>query len=188
MRKAIVWLALAAAAGSGAELVQNGTFEDGTTGWVLAVDSTEGSWSAGAAPDHDERDPDCEALVWKLLRYSTSLSQTVSLPSLATRFADDARLVAYIAQDTTYYAYAAVTLEYQDAAGTALGRTMVLRQTDRSPLVSTPTRHLIFAPDEEWHRFGFVIADELANLPGVNPADVAKVAIRLNAYGTGIGG
>jgi hypothetical protein len=188
MQKAIVGLALVAALGSSAELLQNGTFENGTAGWTLAVDSTEGSWSADARPDYDERDQDCEALVWKLLRYSTSLSQTVNLPSLATRFAGDARLIAYIAQDTTYYAYAAVTLEYQNAAGTALGRTMVLRQTDRSPLTNTPTRHLIFAPDEEWRGLGFIIADELANLPGVTPADVAGVVVRLNAYGTGIGG
>jgi hypothetical protein len=186
--KVTVVLLAAAAALSAANLIRNGRFEDGLSGWDLRVDSVEGSWVAMTSPEF-EPDIDREVLVEKLLRYSTTLSQSVALTTLDTRFAFRTRLYAYVVADTgVYHAYASVTLEYQDAAGTDLGRTMVLRKTARSPLVNTATRHLIPAPDEAWQAYEFVVRDELANLPGVNPAEVARVAVRLEAYGTGVGG
>jgi hypothetical protein len=187
MKKLLFLLLAAALAALGQELVQNGRFEDSLAHWTLDVDSTEGSWLAASGPDHD-LDPDCEAYVWKLLRYRTRLSQTVTLATTVTRFAARLRLSAYIASDTDYYAQAALVLDYLDADSSLLGSTLIVRKTSRSPLTNTPTRHLIEPPDEEWHDFEFVIADELANLPGVNSADVARIAVRLDAYGTGVGG
>lgn len=186
--KITVVLLAAAAALYAANLIRNGRFEDGLAGWDLRVDSVEGSWVAMTSPEF-EPDIDHEVLVEKLLRYSTTLSQTAALTTLDSRFAFRSRLYAYVVADTgEYHAYASVTLEYQDAGGSELGRTMILRKTAQSPITNTATRHLILAPDEAWQSYEFVVRDELANLPGVNPAEVARVAVRIEAYGTGVGG
>ncbi len=188
LRRLPFLLVVLAALAGGANLIHNGRFESGLEGWRVTLDSAEGSWAVLTGPEFAP-DIDNEVLVEKLLRYSASLSQSAAIGGLDTRFAFEARLQAQAAADTGgYNAHAAVTLEYQDSAGTALGRTMVLRRTAQSPLVNTPTRHLIVVPDDAWRSSEFVLRDELVNLPGVNPSRVARVAVRLEAYGNGTGG
>jgi hypothetical protein len=65
---------------------------------------------------------------------------------------------------------------------------MILRKTPLAPLANSATLHLIEPAGEDWHSYEFIVADELANLSGVNPAQVARLAVRLEACGTGVPG
>lgn len=179
---------LLVASATGGNLINNGRFEQGLLGWTLAVDSVDGSWTAVTGPEYDA-DTDCEVFVEKVQRYSTWLFQSAVLPGLDVSLLFRARLAATVARDTpAYYAHAAVVLEYQNAAGEPLGATMVVRKTTYSPLNNTPTRRLISASSEDWFERELVIRDELSRLSGVNPTDVARVVVGLQAWGNGVGG
>ncbi len=175
------------AAGIGQELIQNGDFEDSLNFWTVEFDNNQGTWAVTCSTSHHP-DPDNEVLVYKYDRYYARIHQTVDVPNHNLRFSASAKLNAAHLSGTGYYAYSAVMLEYQNSGGTALGKTMIINKTANCNLQSTPTRHLIVVTSSDWEDYGFLLVDELANLSGVNPADIAKVSVHLESYGTGRSG
>jgi hypothetical protein len=172
---------------TGQELLQNGDFEDSLDYWTVESNNNEGSWSVTVGPAHHP-DPDNEVYVHKYDRYHARIRQTADMPSLNVRFSASAKLNAAHLSGTGYYAYATVTLEYRNSSGGNLGRTMIIQKTPNCNLTNGPTQHLIVVTSADWEDYEFLLADELTNLSGVNPAEVARVTVWLESYGTGRSG
>ena len=173
--------------GFGQELLQNGDFEDSLDFWTVEQNNNQGSWAANCSTGHHP-DPDMEAYVYKYDRYFARIKQTVDIPNTNLQFSASSRLYARHISGTGYYAYAAIILEYVNSHGGLLGRTMIIQKTPNCNLGNTSVLHLIVVSSTNWEDYDFIIADELANLPGVNPAEVAKITVNLESYGTGRSG
>ena len=173
--------------GFGQELIQNGGFEDSLRYWTVEYDNNQGNWYVGRATNHHP-DPDFEVYVQKYDRYYSRLKQAVNIPTTNVNFSASVKLYARHISGTGYYAYATLILQYQNSGGVQLGRTMIVQKTANCNLQSTPTQHLITVTSTDWEDYDFNIADELANLTGVNPALVAGITVHLQSYGTGRSG
>jgi len=167
------------------ELVLNGDFElSPESGWrerawgeFTDTGNCRVRWRHSHHPDRD-----FEVMVHKMLNQGFALEQRVELPSLDVVFSASARLTSKT-ENLEYYAAAALCLEYRDARDSVLGETRVYSATTGAPWRNTPVLHLIGAPDSlNWHDYRFVLADELANLPGVEPDSVRAVSVVLLAY------
>lgn len=167
------------------ELVLNGDFElSPESGWrerawgeFTDTGNCRVRWRHSHQPDRD-----FEVMVHKMLNQGFALEQRVELPSLDVVFSASARLTSKT-ENLEYYAAAALCLEYRDARDSVLGETRVYSATTGAPWRNTPVLHLIGAPDSlNWHDYRFVLADELANLPGVEPDSVRAVSVVLLAY------
>jgi len=79
--------------------------------------------------------------------------------------------------DTLTFAGAAVIIGYRNSSGVLLGETRICQFTAPCPWQNTTTCHLIIASDSLWHNYAFSLNSELANLPGVNPANVKKIEV-----------
>lgn len=116
-----------------------------------------------------------------LFRYDAThskLYQTVSIPHLNLHFGFHGKFQAVeLNPSAKYWAFAAMVLEYRTAGNDYLGRTLFVLQLPHSSLVSTPTQHLIPVSDTLWHAYSITLADELANLPGIKPAQVQVVTV-----------
>ena len=189
MRKACFFLLLSVflTTGFGQQLVRNGDFEDSLNYWTLEVNNNQGSYSVKCDTVY-QPDPDYEVRVYKSMRYSALLKQTVDLPSTNVQFSASAKLIATKGSSASYYAYAALTLQYRNAADSVLGNTMIVKKIGNYNPVSDSGRHVINVTSSAWEDYSFLLADELESLPGINPADVARVTIYLQAYGNGSSG
>lgn len=169
----------------GQELVRNGGFEDSLQYWTR---SNEGGTSTVTLdPNYDPSDPDLEVYLYQYYASYTRLDQTINVPGPLVRFSASAKLEATTAGGAGYYAIASIILQYLDSADNNLGSTMIYRAYAYTPQ-NTSTQHVIQAPSTNWERYEFLLADELTNLPGIDPAKVAKINIRLEAAGNGRSG
>ncbi len=181
MKGLLIPLALMVAAlpAQALELVVNGDFEQ-----VLSVGWTQSTSGTGYYVSRDvgyDPDPDYEAYVRKSTGSGfVRLSQEVIVPNLDVAFAARAKLHAYATSSA--WSAAALVVSYRDEEGSILGETAICATSHYCPWTSTPTFHMIQAPDNLWQDFGFILADELSNLPGVNPGLIKRVDIAL--YGT----
>ncbi len=173
--------------GLGQELIQNGDFENALNFWTTETNHNQGSWEVSRSTTHHP-DPDYEVYVYKYDRYHARIKQVVDMPTTNADFSASAKLYSRHISGTGYYAYATVILAYLDASGTEMGKTMIISKTANCNLQSTPTQHLIVVTSTDWEDYEFNIADELGNLSGVNPSDVAKVCVYLQSYSTGRSG
>lgn len=184
MRAFWVWLAFGSLAlpAQALEMAVNGDFEQPlTTGW--RQETFGSTWSIGRATNFDP-DPDYEVFLSQDTGFgSVRLCQEIVLPSLEVEFSAHARIHAF--SEPTSWAGAAVKLSYMDQHGIALGETYICVISMFCPWWNTPTTHLIMAPDGTWHDFAFNLADELVNLPGVDPAAIHQVQVSLLAQTTG---
>ena len=188
MIRLILVLSAFSIAAFGQELVRNGGFEDGLAHWTEEVNNDQGSYEITRCTTY-RPDPGYALRIHKYMRYFARLSQVVETPSPdRILFSAAAKLIATKGATSGYYAYAAVILEYQDAAGSALGRTWLMKKVGDYDPQSSPTEHYIFTSSDIWEDYTFLLSDELANLSGVNPAEVARVGIYLESYGTGSSG
>lgn len=165
-----------------AELIVNGNFEiDFNTGWV--IDSLEGMTPYYDTVDRAidfHPDGDYEVRVKKYDAAYIRLNQTVDVPTTDLDFAVSAKLFAVEYNPAgSAFAAAAVILSYLNGAGTVLGETRIAARTPHCPWTNGATLHIIDAPDTNWHSYAFNVDDELANLPGVNPQDIAEVKVAL---------
>ena len=165
------------------ELVRNGDFESGLDYWTEEVNNDQGSHSITRSRSY-RRDPHHAVRIYKLQRYFARLSQVVDIQNTDVWFSGSARLLAS-SSSSGIYAYGALILEYRDADGDALGRTMLVRKAGNYDPQTTPTQHVILVTGDNWVDYGFLIADELTNLTGVNPVEVAAINVILESYGTG---
>ncbi len=188
MRKYVLFLLpIFLCVGFSQELFQNGDFEDSLDFWTIEHDNNQGNWAVNCSTGHHP-DPDYEAYVRKYDRYYARIRQTVDVPNTDLQFSASAKLEATHLSGTGYYAYSAVVLEYQNASGVALGKTVIINKTPNCNLQNTSTQHLIVVTSSNWEDYGFLLVDELTHLSGVNPADIAKVSGYLESYGTGRSG
>ncbi len=160
-------------------LLSNSNFEQPlTTGW--SRDSVGINFIIDRATNYDP-DPDYEARVQMNTDIGyAKLYQRVDIPGVNLMFSCNARLVA-TTTSSTCWAGTALIIGYLNASNTLLGETMICRRTAACPWQNTTTRHLIDAVDTLWHNYGFNISNELANLPGVNPANIARIEISLHS-------
>jgi hypothetical protein len=186
IRLAVLGSALAGAL-SGRELVANGDFEQpASPAWKW---ETFGNFADTAnchlwQSCYFDPDLDREVGVHKTLHQWALLSQDVDVPSVNLNFSAAARLFCKTERpDTGYYACACVILQYLDVNDSVLGETRIYARTGGCDWTSSATLHLIPAPDTtRWHNYAFNVADELGNLPGVNPAQVRRVRLGLWSY------
>jgi hypothetical protein len=178
MRTLGVWVALCCLAlpAQALELVTNGDFEQPlTTGWQQ--EATGAAWFIDRATTYDP-DPDYEAFV----RHETGtgvarLYQEIVIPSTNVQFAVRAKMQA--TATSTAWSGAAVALSYFDQYGFLLGETYIGVKSPYCPWADGPTFHLISGATGTWMDYAFNVADELTNLPGIDPAAVHKITVGL---------
>jgi len=175
--------------GLGEELVQNGDFENSLSHWEVDYNNNMGSWQARVDTSYHP-DSDHEVYVYKYDRHYAKIRQTVDLPSTDAPilFSTSAKLYSRKISGSNYYAYATLTLLYLNSAGSSMGKTMIVHKTPLCNLQNTPEQHIIEAVSTGWEYYTFNIWDELANLPGVNAPEVAKIRIELEGHCTSQGG
>lgn len=162
-------------------LLINGDFEqDLSIGWQR--DSVGSYIYIDRATTYDG-DPNYEAKVHKDYAGTgiAALHQTVDVPSTDLTFTCNAKVWAYDNDaDTLTWAGAAVKIMYLNSSGTLLGETRICDFTAPGTWQNSSTRHLIMVSDSFWHNYALNIDDEITNnLPGVNPAQVAKIKVAL---------
>jgi hypothetical protein len=159
-------------------LLTNGNFEQPlTTGWLRDSNVTVNFIIDRAT--HYDPDSDFEAQVYKWTGTGyAKLYQRVDIPSVQLAFSCNTKLIA-TTTSSTCWAGTALVIGYLNAGNTRLGETMICARTPACPWQNTPTRHLRIAPDTLWRNYAFNISDELTNLPGVNPSQIARIEIAL---------
>ncbi|MFO7675742.1 MAG: hypothetical protein R6X12_05465 [bacterium] len=182
MRKTLTVLAvLALSVGLAQELLVNGDFEQPlATGWTH-TDSGYGTHQSDRAIDYHP-DPDYEAMTYQYDNPGWSrLSQTVVTPGIQLSLSFWAKFEEAGGVSTCWPA-ACFSVRYLDGAGTALGETRWYYSTYANWVPSpTLSLHRITAPD--WAEYSLDVAQEItANLPGVNPGDVAQLEVALFSY------
>lgn len=182
MKQVVLFVALIVTGLLGQELLVNGGFEQSlSTGWVTqqgGVGMVTIDRSTGFHPDSDyeARDSLFDGPGWG------RLSQTVTVPCAALNLSFTANM-QIVGSSPTCWAVAAVCVEYRNSASVVLGETRFYKHDSYCTWTSTPTLHLIDVTSYNWERYTLNIADELsANLPGVNPTQVAKVTVSLYSY------
>lgn len=179
MHRYLLLILLATAAGASV-LIDNGNFEqDLTVGWSEAVSGTNTSILRGTSYDPD---PDYEAYVYKGTGDGyAKLFQSTYIPTTDLDFSVSAKVDAS-SNSTTCWAGAAFVITYMNVTGDVLGETMICRSTSASTWANSSTRHLIVVADANWHDYAFNINSELANLPGISTADVARIEVSLYGF------
>ena len=161
-----------------ANLLTNPDFEQPiTTGWTQAY--TTVSYTIDRQTTY-QPDPDYEAGVQtgSGSGYAT-LYQTVDIPSTNVNFSADVKVYAYD-NHSSAWAGAAIQIVYLNSSGTRLGETRIFYGSTQCPWTNSSTMHAISAIDSLWHTYSFNVASELSTyLPGVNPANVARIKVAL---------
>jgi hypothetical protein len=175
----LVTLVLGLAAGQ--ELLINGDFEQElTVGWAQA-ESGVGTHTINRDTSYHP-DPDYEAYTYQYDNPGWArLSQAVSVPgvNLLLSFWGSFEEVG---GSSSCWPAACICVNYLDAGNAVLGETRYFYSTYAN-WVPSPTLSLIRITDPAWNQYTLNIVEELSqNLPGVNPADVAKVEVVVLAY------
>lgn len=161
------------------DFMTNGDFEQPlSNGWQQA--SGGSSITIDRAVTYDP-DADYEAQAYKGAGSGYArLYEIVSVPVTDMDFSANLKMYAYDNNaDTLCWAAAALIVEYYNSSGTLLGDTRICMKTTPCPWTNSSTCHLIVVPDSFWHSYSFNVDDELTNLPGINPANVARIGIAL---------
>lgn len=157
--------------------ITNGDFEQTqTVGWTQSTYGTA-TITRGTAYDPD---PDYEIYLYKASGTTghATLYQIADIPTTHVDFKVTAKLYAWDNYSGAW-AGAAVVVSYLDEANTLLGDTKICMRSNGCPWIDGPTCHIIAVYDSLWHNYSFNIHDELANLPGVDANDVAKIKVTL---------
>ncbi|UCC11289.1 MAG: hypothetical protein JSW02_08005 [candidate division WOR-3 bacterium] len=163
---------------SASNYITNGDFEAAlTTGWTQQQYGTYITITRGTTYDSD---PDYEVFLSKGTGTGYAMiHQTAEIPTLNLDISFNAKLKAWDNYVGAWSA-AAVQINYLDATNTVLGDTRVCRFSQDCLWSNSSTRHLIMAPDENWHNYQFNILDELENnLPGIDLQAVDKIQVIL---------
>ncbi len=127
-----------------------------------------------------EPDPDYEAHVIKNTGTGWArLSQTVWIPETQVEFSVRAKLYAYATSSA--WGASAIAIEYLDEAEVVLGETRIASWTTYCTWTSGPALHIMAGASNLWYDYAFNIADELQNLPAVDPAEVRYLRVSLYA-------
>jgi hypothetical protein len=161
------------------EMVTNGDFEeDFAVGWFERNDAISGTIlrTTTAHPD-----PDYEAQLTVGDEGEIGLVQRFPIPDLDLAFTAGLKTQA----DAGNGAWSAngLMLTYRDRDWSILGNTAIIFATGECPWTESPTFHMIPAGFDIWETFSFELADELANLPGVDASAIEwlEVAVMIEA-------
>jgi hypothetical protein len=162
---------------SAGALLTNSSFEQPlTSGWDQACSGANVHIDR-AVSYHPDADYEARAEKGDGTGYA-KLYQTVDVPTLDLDFSCSAKMWAYD-NHTTAWCGAAVRLYYLDESSNQLGETMICMRSTQCPWTSTSTTHVIPVNDSLWYDYSFNIEDELTNVPGVNPVQIAKIQVAL---------
>ena len=157
--------------------ITNGDFEQvQSVGWTQ---SSYGSATITRGTAYDP-DPDYEIYLYKASGTTghATLQQTVDIPTTHIDFKVTAKLWAWDNYSGAW-AGAAVVVGYLNASNQLLGDTKICMFSYDCPWTNSPTCHIMQIYDSLWHDYEFNIHEELANLPGVDAAEVAKIRVTL---------
>jgi hypothetical protein len=182
-RTAALLAAIVPLAANAVELVMNGGFESGLSGWIwtgLPSYTESCNVAAGYHPD-----PDNELCLYKYDATGTMLYQTVNVTTtrLTCRFSAALQAVE-LNPSQPYFAIAAVAIEYRDINENYLGRTVYAYKTAHAAveLPGSSTQRVVSVSDNLWHDYEANLQTELAALPGINPNSVRR--LRMVAFDT----
>lgn len=166
-------LAVAIAPGAAAdELLVNGDFEEElTVGWQQTLDGGTITRATNFDPDDDY-----EVRVYKGTGSGgAQLLQEVAIPGTDATFQVALRPLA--SATSTAWAASGIRVDYLGQSGNLLGETLLGVITPYCPWENTPTFHLIEVDPGLWQERSFRIDEELANLPGIDPAAVRSLRV-----------
>jgi len=168
-----LWMAPALA--SQLEMTVNGAFEEPvSTGWNQNI---TGSYMYLERSTGLDLDPDYEVRLYTNNGSGdATLWQRLPLPSTATVFSADLRSSARDGNGA--WCAAGLRIRYLDAFGAILGQSFLGSLSPACPWTGDGAFHVVEV-GEEWQTLSFVIADELANLPDVDPAMVRQLEAAL---------
>ena len=157
------------------ELVENGAYEQPlSVGWE---ENIVGSSMYIQRLTTLDLDPDFEVRAYTNNGSgSASLSQKLCLPSLDTVFSANLRSSA--TDGNGAWCAAGMMISYLDAFSAPLGRTFLGARGAACPWENDDTFHIIRVGGT-WETLNFVIVDELVDLPGVDPSQVAQLEVSL---------
>lgn len=183
--KLLLSVAVALSLSPAQNLLVNGDFEQAlSVGWVKTGDG-RGTHTCNRDTSYHP-DPDYEAMAYQYDNPGFArLGQTVDVPGIQLHLSFSA---SFKLQEGTYICWPAACFSvcYLDSRNTSLGETRYYYST-YADWVPSPTLSLKRITSPDWTRYDLDVADELThNLPGVNPADVARVEVSLYAYTRGI--
>ncbi len=167
---------------SAGALLTNGDFEEPLhIGWSLHIDDPMAGYDTLDRDTSFHPDPDYEVKVKKFNLFYARLYQTVEIPATDLAFSVYAKLYAYEhSPSQSYWAAASIVLSYLNSNDNLLGQTRICYKTPHCPWNNSDTVHLIVANDTlNWYTYSFNINDELTNLPGINPLEIAKINITM---------
>ncbi len=162
-------------------LLTNGDFEqDLSVGWTKSEFWPSIYDTTDRATNYNP-DPDYEVRVKKYDYAYVKLSQVVDIYTTDLEFSVDAKLYAHeYTPAAPYWATASIILAYLDEDESLLGQTRICYNTPDCPYTNSSTFHMIVVTDpNNWYNYSFNIDDELTNLSGVTPGDIAKIEVAL---------
>lgn len=184
---ALCLLALLAVVAPADEMLVNGDFElPMDVGWT---DTVVGSYGASRFTWSDTLGSptgNYAAKVYKMLAHYAALFQSAELSNVNATLSFDARL-RIGGGSSTCWPVAAIVVGYYNASGTSLGNTRIYLHDQYCTWQRSDTMSLIEVTTPDiWQTYRLDIADELAtNLPGINPAAVARLRVSLYAFDSG---
>lgn len=168
-------------------LITNGDFEQPlATGWVSDINGTAGAGVIERSDTLGQPSPGYAAYVYKMLAVHSSLNQEVAVQNTNLTLAFQGKFRLGGGSNTCWPA-CAVNVHYIDGGGSRLGCTRFLLRNEYCTWEESSTEHFydVLVPGI-WDEYRLDIGRELAdNLPGINPADVAKIGVELYSYGNG---
>ncbi|HDQ99375.1 MAG TPA: hypothetical protein ENN51_03705 [candidate division WOR-3 bacterium] len=182
-----VLFVLVAAGVTNGNLLTNGDFEQPlTVGWEQDVSHVAGSHRFERSDTLGQPTPGYAAKVFKQLAYHAALGQQVEVPGANLTLTFDARM-AIVGGSTTCWPTGAFIVSYLNADGDELGTTMFILRDQYNTWRESDTLklHDIDLPSV-WNSYELDIAQEIAdNLPGVDPAAVRRIEVKLYSYVNG---
>jgi hypothetical protein len=160
--------------------VSNGDFEQAlSVGWTQTMSGGGTTILRGTTY---QPDPDYEVYVYKATGTTgyAQLWQIVDIPTCNMDFSFSAKVYAWDNYNGAW-AGAAVVIVYLDNSNTSLGETRICQWSYNCPWTSGADCHIVQVTDSLWHDYSFNLIDELANVPAVDPNEVAKIKITLDA-------
>jgi hypothetical protein len=178
--KLLLILILMISVAAASNYIDNGDFEQAlSVGWTQTATGGGTTINRGTTyhPDNDY-----EVYLYKATGTTghAQLWQIAEVPTCNMDFSFSAKLYAWDNYSGAWGG-AAVVIGYLDNSNTLLGETMVCQYTVDCPWTNAPDRHVIQVADSLWHDYSFNLLDELFNVPAVDPDDVAKIQVTLNA-------
>jgi len=172
---ALMLMVATVAGASSLELVANGDFElPQTTGWSQNIAGSSLFITRSTTYDPDA---DYEVKTSSSNGHGNArLWQQVTIPS--TDVYIGARLKGLAYDGGGAWCASGLILTYLDVNGAPLGKTAIAATSSICPWTEDDTFHII-PLTTSWVDYGFMLDDELANLPGIDPDDVRELEVML---------